>query len=377
MDRNPRLKISRVCVTMITSFVIAVWLTGPVFGQELSESPISLPQPTGVFGVSTSVWHWSGYEANAPESALEVVAQLWYPANIHGTLSARYRPLGGAEFRRVRQHAVGAAPFAENAAMAPVIVICPGRGTNRYNYSSIAEDLASRGFAVFAVDIPYIGYVEFPDGRIVEPSDSYRPSFELITGPYELVDKFFEPAVRIGLSHLEFALNNLEAVNNNDPAGMLTGRLDLEKIGAFGHSLGGRICGALTESNSNVIALATMEGIPPRDTRLSGMSASSLMLYSSDLPEDMALPNIMEVFDNRRAESTILRLDGFGHNSVTDRPLFFPDDYKYQVNAICGLEITRQILASFFEAHLAKGRFLPAEFSKLPEVTVIRTSIRP
>ena len=53
---------------------------------------------------------------------------------------------------------------------------------------------------MLAVDLPAIGYVEFPDGRTVDPSPDYRPSFELITGPYAKVDAFFEPAVEIGPS---------------------------------------------------------------------------------------------------------------------------------------------------------------------------------
>jgi hypothetical protein len=109
--------------------------------------------------------------------------------------------------------------------------------------------------------------------------------------------------------------------------------------------------------------------------RQEGMAAASLMLYSSELPEDMALPNIRELYDNRRDVATILRLEGFGHNSVTDRPLIFTESFNYAVDHERGLEITRLILANFFEAQLKGGQFSPAELATYPEITIIKTSV--
>lgn len=350
-------------------------LPAVVLPEEIEPGAIQLPEVTGRHAVGTAVWHWIKRAEGDDAAALEVVAQLWYPGKTSNAASTRYRPLGGDAFERVRQNAIGAAPFAELPAAAPVIVLCPGRGTNRYYYTTLAEDLASRGFAVFGVDIPYIGYAEFPDGRVVEPSDIYRPSFELITGPYEKVDKFFEPAVTTGLAHLRFALDHLAELNDYDPAGTLTKRLRMDSMGAFGHSLGGRICGALVGNDKRVTAYASMEGVPPRAIRQNGMAAASLMLYSSELPEEMALPNIRELYDNRTEEATILRLEGFGHNSVTDRPLIFPDSFNYAVDATRGLKVVRHVLAQFFEAHLKDGAFSPDELAVDPEISIIETSI--
>ncbi|MEJ2299440.1 MAG: hypothetical protein P8X94_13270, partial [Woeseiaceae bacterium] len=134
-------------------------------------------------------------------------------------------------------------------------------------------------------------------------------------------------------------------------------------------------CGALAGSDDRFVAFAAMEGVPPRQVRQNGMAAASLMLYSSELPEDMALPNIRELFDNRIAEATIIRLEGFGHNSVTDRPLIFPESFDYAVDARRALEVSRRILADFFDAHLRHGHFSPAKIAVAPEVTLIETSI--
>ena len=339
------------------------------------QAEVRLPDVTGMYRVGTKVWHWQRRQVSEGGRMLEVMAQLWYPSDAKDGVPARYRPLGGQSYDRVSQHSIGEAPFASLSGKAPVIVVCPGRGTNRYAYTSIAEELASRGFSVLSVDIPGIGHVEFPDGRTINPSDEHRPSLELITGPYERVDAFFEPAVSIGLQHLSIALDRLAALNADDPTQALTGRLDLRSIGLFGHSLGGRICGALAGRDERVVAYASMEGVPPRPIRQSGMRAASLMLYSSELPEDMALPNIRELYDNRIAEATILRLEGFGHNSVTDRPLISPASFDYDVNAQRGLEVSRSVLSNFFEAHLMNGEFSPTILAAAQEVSIVETSI--
>lgn len=361
--------------------VLAASIPGALLAASHEQQPLELPAPGGAFGVGTAVWHWvdtgradTAAGRNAP--ARELMAQLWYPAVTDGLAPTRYRPLSAA-YQHVVQHTVAGAPVAEPARPAPLLVLCPGRGTSKNFYTALAEDLASRGYAVLATDSPALGYVEFPDGRTVDPSAAYRPSFALITGPYEQVDEFFEPAVELGLADLRFALRQLERINRRDPAGRLTRALDLRRIGVFGHSLGGRICGAFAHAERRVAAYAAMEGVPPRAARRGGLRAASLMLYSSELPEDMALPNIREVYDHRVAASTLLRLEGFGHNSVTDRPLLSPDQHDHAVDPARALEVTRYLLHSFFDAHIRDGVFDLTPIARLPEVTVIESGDAP
>ena len=161
---------------------------------------VSLPAPTGQYDVGIAVWRWvdkeRGMTLEAPDGPRrEIMAQLWYPADKGDAEATPYRPLSGGMFDFVTQHAVAAASFAEMEEKSELIVLCPGRGTSRHYYSSVAEDLASHGFSVFAIDSPLLGFTPYPDGRVIRADDKYRPSFELITGPYEKVDEFFESAV--------------------------------------------------------------------------------------------------------------------------------------------------------------------------------------
>jgi len=242
---------------------------------------------------------------------------------------------------------------------ASLIALCPGRGVAASSYSKLVGALVLRGFAVIAVDIPRIGRVTFPNGRSIPPSDDFRPSFELITGPYEAVDEFFEPAVRQGLVAWSLALEKLRETTGMTGPGMT--------MGAFGHSLGGRICGALVGQDSRFLAYASMEGVPPRNTRRSGMEAASLQMYSSELPEEMALPNIRELFDNAKGPSFLLRLEGFGHNSLTDGPLENPERYAYEIDPMTAMNTLERLLGDFFSKYLGNGEFTPSGF---PTVTV-------
>ncbi|MEO1136467.1 MAG: alpha/beta fold hydrolase [Pseudomonadota bacterium] len=247
---------------------------------------------------------------------------------------------------------------------APIILLCPGRGVLAEYNTSLAEDLASHGFAVFAFDSPGIGHVIYPDGHEISPSPTYRPSSDLFLGPYEAVDKFFEPAVTLGAGDANFVFNQIVSLNLRDPANRFTGKINTKRIGIYGHSLGGRICGEVAARNRFVKAFAAMEAVPPRSIRREGeIKAPILMMYSSELPEELALPNIEGVIPNRKNDVFIARLEGLGHNSSTDLPLITDNSYQYQARPEEGVRVTRLLLAGFFNATLKNGDFPSADIN--------------
>jgi dienelactone hydrolase len=231
----------------------------------------------------------------------------------------------------------------------PVVVICPGRGTSRHYYTSVAEDLASHGYAVVGIDSPHSGLVVYPGGRYVAPNPKYKPSTELMSGPYEKVDEFFSEAADLGRLDVAFVLGEIEHLNTVD--GSLSGRLDLTRIGVFGHSLGGRIAGAAAGSDSRIRAYVAMEGVPPRDVRRAGMDAAVAMLMSGGFPAE-AEANVKEVVPRRRNDVVLVRLNGFSHNSVTDEPLIEPSATAPEVPPTAALALTRRFLRSFFDRYL-------------------------
>lgn len=327
---------------------LTMWVLYAVLLSVPASAQSPLPRPTGQYGTGTRIWHWTDpARVGAPGAdsgrAREVMVQLWYPSSAASDFDrAPYATLD-RDLARIQTWSLANAVFAPVAPRAPVIVLCPGRGTARHFYTAIAEELASHGFAVAAIDMPYIGRAVFPDGRSIPPSARYRPSPELMAGPYAQVDSFFAEAAAIGAADVAFVLQQLATVP--DVA------LDLGRLGAFGHSLGGRICGAAVAADRRFRGYASMEGIPPREVRQSGLDAAVALFMSASVPS-AALDNYREVIAARRNDAWIIRLEGFNHNSFTDLPLLAPQSYPSDIRPEAALAMARRLLVAFFAACL-------------------------
>jgi dienelactone hydrolase len=307
-----------------------------------------LPKPTGGYAVGSVVFHWTDWTRVGVRDTAgprELVGQLWYPAiaSVGPPAYGRYAPLV-PELTRTLTHAVTRARPASTGPF-PMVVLCPGRGVPRFAYTALAEDLASHGIAVFGVDLPMIGRVFMPDGRIVPASPVYRMPPGLISGPYEQVDRFFEEATARGRSDIAFALTALRSALRS--SAWFATLIDWRRLGAFGHSLGGRICGAAVADDSRFRAFASMEGIPPRVERRAGFRVPVLLAVGSSFPES-ALENLREMVPKRRARVDIVRLTGFTHNAMTDDVVMDSASVGASVASLVAITRTRGLLRGFF-----------------------------
>lgn len=115
---------------------------------------------------------------------------------------------------------------------APVVVISHGLGSGRSGFAYLGKHLASHGFAVAIPE--HIG-------------SDYQRRQELLSGllrsdinPVEFIDRPLD---------IKFLLDELERLSQSDPA--LTGRLNLQQVGAIGHSTGGYTALALAGAPIN------------------------------------------------------------------------------------------------------------------------------
>ena len=359
--------------------LLLVLTLGSMSSQAEAEAefePIELPEPTGAFGVGTVTFFWTDETRLFSYSSFQgdrrrIAVQVWFPADGDGeALEAPYAPLS-SDYRHVTANSKLSPSFSPAVSVAPLILISPGRGVERYGYTAIAEELASRGFVVASVDMPGIGHVIYPDGYIASPDPQFRPSRELMSGPYEKVDEFFEEPTEIGRLDLELALRNIRRLNEADPTGRFVGKIDTTKIGIFGHSLGGRIAGAFAEKNESVEAYISMEGIVPRRARLQGLDMPVAMMCSS-ATWPYAKDNYQTVIDGRRNEVFMVELVGFGHNSVTDFPFVTPAQFSYSIDPSRGLSSSVQIVRAFFEAYLGGRDGFVDSLGALDDVVVTK-----
>jgi predicted dienelactone hydrolase len=294
--------------------------------------------PSGQYGVGSQIQEYT----DASRQNRIVPVQIWYPAP--KTRSETLAPYSNAaDYAHVKVSNQPNANFAPKTRRCPLVLICPGRGIEKFAYSTLASELASHGYIVASIDMPEIGYVIYQNGTIVKPNPGFRPSRELMMGDYAKVDEFFEPAANLGKADVGFVLNQLKNEWKD--------KIDFKRIALFGHSLGGRVAGAVAAADPNIKAFISMEGIPPRQIRFEGMGVPMALLFSSGQP-DAAMVNYRSVIEGRQSDVYLLELAGFGHNSLTDFPLITPSQFKYQINPQIGLEIGRKIVLDYFNKYL-------------------------
>ena len=240
-----------------------------------------LPVPTGPFAVgrvTIEIVDRSRLEPPSPDPSYRtLVVDVWYPAEKSDGPSAPYldaaaferalgetglrRQLGGAydaiKGGRVLTHAVIRAPFSHSAGRAPVLIFSPGGGLVREVYAAQLEDLASHGFVVAAMTHPYDGIVTVhSDGRWITYDPKRWPQIPSFVGEWNLNQhEWHARDIRVVLDELE----RLDRAANS--ALRFAGHLDLQRIGAFGHSFGGVAAAKTCQTDHRFAACLNQDGL--------------------------------------------------------------------------------------------------------------------
>ena len=371
--RRPAL-LEVVSIVSVAALLIAVGarvvagLGGPgphAVGVPAAASTVRLrvPTPTGAFHVGTrtiALTDRARREPQAPGKPRSLVIQLWYPAAAGGR-AASYVPPAVARFLA---SSAGVRPaLLESVALDaradavpstrrggwPVVLFSPGFGVERELYAGLVEDLASHGFVVVAIDHPHdASIVQFPDGRVVRP----RAQMDMAE------------ALSVRVADTRFVLAELARL---DRTRMFAGRLDLEHVGMFGHSLGGAAAASAMLVDSRIDAGADLDGVLFGAARLRGLSRPFLLM--SGEPGFAADPNRAGFWSRLRAPHYAVDLEGAQHFAFSDLAFFAPDltraNPRAGVDALVGdldgaatLAAERAYLLAFFDRFL-RGKDAP------------------
>ncbi|ANE48954.1 hypothetical protein SY83_15755 [Paenibacillus swuensis] len=240
-----------------------------------------LPEPDGPYAIGTLTYHWvdrDRQETLAPRSVTagprELMAQIWYPAQLNGKetrqdyapyvpdLSRWSRAVAGeypvpafllSHLSLVKTHAVNGAEVSEERERYPVILFSHGFPGTRFTNGAQLEEWASQGFIVVSIEHAYSALATvFPDGRTAMLSQGV-PEFTDNEGWDEFITEVWTEDVRT-------VLKELKQVNRQDPHGMLTDKLDLERIGMAGHSFGGATAVQALMAEPDMKAALNMDG---------------------------------------------------------------------------------------------------------------------
>src|SRR6202047_5384780 len=243
----------------LTMFVLVALtlLLGLLWREHKTE--ITLPAPTGHFAVGRTTYTWVNNDATdelAPSGGAKraVVAWMWYPSALTTTATpAEYLPapwrkalaensgvLMGQLLTRdlalVRTHSTLNPDVSPEQRSYPVVIMRAGGGALTTDFTTLAEDLASHGHVVVGFDAPYRTFVVvLPDNRVVIRPPANDPE----NLPADQANRLINRLLSMWTSDTNFVVIQVHGLNAVDPSGKFTGRLDMQRLGMFGHSFGG------------------------------------------------------------------------------------------------------------------------------------------
>lgn len=380
--------------------------------------PILLPvfkidAPSGPYSVGTVTYHWTDTSreeilTDTPNDRRELLVQLWYPAQIDQASAKalympEYRQFGQAMqqeykipafifhyFSHVKTNSYVTAPLSAEQAQYPLIVFSHGLPGTRFTSTYQMEELASNGYLVAAIQHTYYAMTTvFPDQRIA-PKTKKLPAVIDIDG--------WDRMIEVWVKDAQFVLDQFEKLNKQDPQGLLTGKINLDKIGMLGHSFGGAATIQTLYTDQRLKAGINMDGTPFGKTIVNGLKQPFMQMKTEAVetnkdvePTEQQLAKIgvtKQAYDKYKTEIPIrnrvmfgngggyvVTIHGIKHMSFTDYYLWSPglrlmDGLK--LSPMQARHIINSYVLAFFEKYLNQKPSTLLDEPMLPfnEVTV-------
>ncbi|MBU2669920.1 alpha/beta hydrolase [Actinoplanes bogorensis] len=333
---------------------------------------LTLPGPTGPYPVGTTALRLLDRSRPDPFTGQaghrELMVGVWYPARDAGRLP-RAPWMEPAVLRKYLVDAgypadliatpltsgrIGA-PRARTG-KSPVVVFSHGARDHRNGSSVIVQELASRGYVVFAIDHLGDAYSRLPDGRVVTPVEgSFTPAV-------------YEADARFVLDHLFSRPSD---------------RLDLGRIGMFGWSKGGTATARVMLADRRVRAGLAIDA--PMLPLMTGVVDRPFMMMTAEYTRALE-PAIAQFWDQLRGWRLNVRAAGALHGAYGDLQVLMP-----QVARITGMSdaelrtwigdldparavrIDQAYPVAFFDEHLRgrPQRLLDGPSPSFPEVAYL------
>ena len=310
------------------------------------QTGITLPTPTGPFAVGRATYAWTNEAeteelAISPGSKRQVLVWVWYPATgsqprvpteylparWRAALAERQGVFMRSFFKRdpalVHTHSLSDAMVSPEQRTYPVVLLRAGGSALTTDFTTLAEDLASHGFFVVGFDAPYRSFVVvLPDGRVRARS----PSYNVENANGNLADPIISKLLAMWTSDTTFVVDQLQRLND-DSTEKLAGRMDLQRLGMFGHSFGGATALEFCHQDSRCRAAVDIDGIPFGRVVPEGLSKPGMFLLSdhsgemTDPASRPVLAEIQSIYDRLPAGRLYLVIRRANHFSFSDQIL--------------------------------------------------------
>jgi hypothetical protein len=371
------------------------------------KTEITLPAPAGHFAVGRTTYTWVNNDetdelALSPGAKREVVAWMWYPSVAATTATpAEYLPapwrkalaensgvLMGQLLTRdlalVRTHSTLDPDVSPEQRSYPVVILRAGGGALTTDFTTLAEDLASHGYIVVGFDAPYRTFiVVLSDNRVVIRPPANDPE----NLPADQANRLINRLLPMWTRDTAFVVSQLEQLNAADPSGKLTGRLDMQRLGMFGHSFGGATALQFCHDHPRCKAGIDIDGAPYGNVVQEGLKQPFLFILS-DHSRELADPasrqihaDFESIYDRLPSGRLFITIRGANHFSFSDQMLV-KSHYVIGMMRLLGvgglegrrgLAITAEYVHTFFDVYLkdAPAVSLKKVSQLYPEVQVV------
>lgn len=225
------------------------------------------------------------------------------------------------------------------------MLLSPGFTMPRTELTSLAEDLASRGYVIALIDHTYENTgTTFPDGT---------------TLPCVICDRFPEggpEAVSASRAKdMSFVIDRLTA--HPHPAWRYARMIDSNRIGTAGHSLGGAAAVPALLTDDRILAGVNLDGTMDFEVPATGLDGKPFMMLGHPLDDGGEDSTWTRSWANLDGWKRWLTVAGSNHGTFTDVPLLaekfgIPSPPGTTISAQRSVELTRSFVAAFFDLHL-------------------------
>ena len=206
----------------------------------------------------------------------------------------------------------------------PVLIFSHGWNGFRQQSTFLMQELASHGYIVVAMEYPYGARLTvFPDGTQAPNNPAALPKGK--------PDAEYEAAGRILVNQwvgdIGYAIDSLGLLNQNDPEGQLTGMLNLDKLGAFGHSTGGgaaiQFCGTDPRCKAGLTLDAFMRPVG-LDVLTQGTKQPFFYMFSELWPFQRNTELFNQYYSHVATSNRVVTILGADHYDFSDLPALSP-----------------------------------------------------
>ncbi|MEU8858228.1 alpha/beta hydrolase [Streptomyces sp. NPDC088922] len=270
--------------TALLTLAVAMGAPPAAATGESGDAP-RLPAPTGSRAVGTTSLHLTDDSRPDPWAAgvdvRELMVSLWYPTASPNGRRAQYMTptesqllledggITGLEpdvLSTTRTNAFAGARPAGAPRGLPLVVLSPGFAKPRTTLTALAEDLASHGYVVAAIDHTYESVATtFPDGRVATCAACDLPHDEA----------FWDRLVTSRATDISFVRDELTGGNTHWDGARL---VDPSRVAVAGHSVGGASALPSLLADSRIRAGIDIDGTTQVPVPDSGLSRPFLFL---------------------------------------------------------------------------------------------------